>query len=240
MTMESPRVPSIIVVEDNETLREELVCFLMEEGFLVRGVDDGESLNRALEEQAADLLILDLNLPDEDGISITKRIRAVLPGVGIIQLTARVRGADRLAGYASGADVYLTKPTQPEELAAVVRNLYARLNLAPSQPQWQLNMVSFDLHTPAGARIALTASEARLLKELALNGQFLRHSLLLDHFGEELLTEKINKGRVEVLISRLRTKLAPHVQEGFDIRAVRGQGYQLGFAIVLTGLAQGG
>ncbi|RZI55434.1 MAG: response regulator, partial [Zymomonas sp.] len=68
-------VPSVIVVEDNEILREEMLLFLSEDGFDVRGVYSGEGLNKAIEERPADLLILDLNLPGEDGISITRRIR---------------------------------------------------------------------------------------------------------------------------------------------------------------------
>lgn len=233
------RIPSIIVVEDNETLRDELVCYLADEGFVVRGVDTGESLNQALQEKAADLLILDLNLPEEDGLSITRRICRALPGMGIIMLTARVRGADRLEGYACGADVYLTKPTRPEELVAVVRKLFARLDARAAPPRWLLDMASLSLDTPQGKRIGLTASEARLLKELAINGQFLSHEALYLRFGEETQPDKVNKGRLEVLVSRLRSKLSPHVGEGTDIRAVRGQGYQLGFAVELRNLAVG-
>ncbi len=125
MSLDGTRVPSVVVVEDNETLRDELVLYLSEEGFAVRGVGGGgQELNEAIEALPTDILILDLNLPGEDGISITRRIRRSLPTVGIIMLTARLRSTDRLEGYASGADVYLTKPTRPEELVAVVRNLF--------------------------------------------------------------------------------------------------------------------
>jgi DNA-binding response OmpR family regulator len=232
-------IPSLIVVEDNETLRDELVLFLSDEGFAVRGVGCGEELNLALEARPTDILILDLNLPDEDGISITRRIRRALPGMGIILLTARVRGADRQEGYATGADVYLTKPTRPAELVAVVRNLFARLGVGAAPPPWQLDMAGFILRSPSGARIELTGGEARLLKELAVNGQFLDHAALLARFGDETQSEKVNKGRLEVLISRLRSKLGAHLGGGFDIRAVRGQGYQLGFVLVIQNLAAG-
>ena len=118
---------SVILVEDNVTLRRELVHYLSEEGFAVRGVGSGEELNLALKSGHADIAILDLNLGDEDGISITRRLRRALPGMGIVILTGRARSSDRLEGYASGADVYLTKPTQPAEIVAVVRNLFSRL-----------------------------------------------------------------------------------------------------------------
>ncbi len=239
MSLHSAKVPSVIVVEDNETLRDELVLYLLEEGFSVRGVGSGPELNQAIELLPTDILILDLNLPEEDGISITRRVRQSLPTVGIILLTARVRSADRLEGYASGADVYLTKPTRPEELVAVVKNLFARLDKPMSPAPWQLDMSGLLLNSPTGVRIELTANEARLLMALAVNGQFMDHAALLSRFGDESQSEKTNKARLEVLISRLRTKLTPHVSNGFDIRAVRGQGYQLGFVLVVKNPAVG-
>jgi DNA-binding response OmpR family regulator len=229
-------IPAVIVVEDNQTLRDELVLFLSEEGVDVRGVGSGEELNLAIQARRADILILDLNLPAEDGISITRRIRSALPTVGIIILSARVRSTDRLEGYATGADVYLTKPTRPEELVAVVRNLFGRIGSASTPVPWQLDMTALTVFSPDGFEIRLTGGEALLLKELALNGQFMDHAALMAQFGEKEQSEKINKARIEVLISRLRTKLAPHVGMGFDINALRGRGYQLGFLLVVKNL----
>jgi DNA-binding response OmpR family regulator len=239
MSLDGLRVPSVVVVEDNETLRDELVLYLSEEGFAVRGVGSGQELNDAMEALPTDILILDLNLPEEDGISITRRIRRSLPTVGIIMLTARLRSTDRLEGYASGADVYLTKPTRPEELVAVVRNLFSRLGVRVDPAPWEIDMAGSTLHSPKGLQIELTANEARLLMALTVNGQFLDHAALLSRFGGEAQSEKINKSRLEVLISRLRTKLGPHISHGFDIRAVRGQGYQLGFVLVVKNMALG-
>jgi DNA-binding response OmpR family regulator len=239
MSLDGLRVPSVVVVEDNETLRDELVLYLSEEGFSVRGVGSGQELNDAMEALPTDILILDLNLPEEDGISITRRIRRSLPTVGIIMLTARLRSTDRLEGYASGADVYLTKPTRPEELVAVVQNLFSRLGVRVDPAPWEIDMAGSMLHSPKGLQIELTANEARLLMALTVNGQFLDHAALLSRFGGEAQSEKINKSRLEVLISRLRTKLGPHISHGFDIRAVRGQGYQLGFVLVVKNMALG-
>jgi DNA-binding response OmpR family regulator len=236
MTTAHAGIPSVIVVEDNETLRDELVLFLSEEGVDVRGVGSGEELNIAIQARRADILILDLNLPAEDGISITRRIRSALPTVGIIILSARVRSTDRLEGYATGADVYLTKPTRPEELVAVVRNLFGRVGSASTPVPWQLDMTALTVSSPEGTDIRLTGGEALLLKELALNGQFMDHAALMAQFGEKEQSEKINKARIEVLISRLRIKLSPHVGMGFDIKALRGRGYQLGFLLVVNNL----
>jgi DNA-binding response OmpR family regulator len=229
-------VPAVIVVEDNVTLQVELVHFLNEEGFDVRGVGTGDELNKALQERPADILILDLNLPAEDGISITRRIRRSLPHVGIVILSARVRSTDRMEGYATGADVYLTKPTRPEELAAVVRNLFGRIGSTNAPQPWELDMAGLSLRSPTGAEIRLTGSEALLLKALALNGRFLDHPALMARFGDENLSEKINKARVEVLVSRLRAKLGHYLEAGADIKVLRGRGYQLGFHLAVKNL----
>jgi DNA-binding response OmpR family regulator len=95
MNTATSELPSVILVEDNERLREELVHYLSEEGFFARGVDSGDDLNRALEQQLADILVLDLNMAQEDGLSITRRIRRALPGLGVIILTGRVRSRER-------------------------------------------------------------------------------------------------------------------------------------------------
>lgn len=236
MSFNNAKAPSVIVVEDNETLRDELVLYLSEEGFDVRGAASGQELNEALQAQATNILILDLNLPDEDGISITRRIRQSFPAVGIIVLTARVLSSDRLEGYATGADVYLTKPTRPAELVAVVKNLFVRLGGWRAPIEWQLDMVGLSLDSPKGTRIKLTGGEAQLIKAFALSGHFLDHSALLSYFGKEGQSEKTNKARMEVFISRLRTKLSPHIDNGFDIKALRGKGYQLGFVVVVINL----
>ena len=112
--MPSPSTISVMIVEDNARLRLELSDYLRDEGFDVTAVSDGDEMNSALESQMPSIVILDLNLPGEDGISISKRLRSALPHVGVVMLTARVRSIDRNEGYAAGADVYLTKPTSPE------------------------------------------------------------------------------------------------------------------------------
>ena len=232
-------LPSVILVEDNERLREELVHYLSEEGFFARGVDSGQDLNRALEQQLADIVVLDLNMAQEDGLSITRRIRSALPGLGVIILTGRMRGSERHEGYLSGADVYLTKPTPPEELAAVIRNLFARLAPPKYVEQWQLDMARMTLVTPAGGQIALTAGEARLLKLLALQGYCIEHSALAWQLGDPEQPEAVNKARVEVAVSRLRRKLRQHAGAGDCIRCQRHVGYQLGIAVTLVNLDAG-
>ena len=230
---------SVLLVEDNITLREELSDFLRAEGFKVRVAGDGLEMNRAIERDMPDILILDLNLPFEDGIDITKRIRASLPELGIIILSARVRSSDRKDGYASGADIYLTKPTNPVELVSVIQNLHRRLKPVKSQLNWLLDTVKNTVTSPEGLEVKITGSETMLLKELILHGRFATHDDLISYVGNPDKDEESNKLRIEVLISRLRKKLSPHIDPSLFINVLRGKGYQLKIAMELKNLAPG-
>jgi DNA-binding response OmpR family regulator len=224
---DTPYKASLILVEDNERLREELENYLRDEGFDVRGVDGGQTLNQALLERRADVLILDLNMAGEDGISIAKRMRISSPEVGIVMLTARVQSIDKQNGYQSGADVYMTKPARPAELVAALRNLLARLAPQVKQTQWILDTTLLSIRFQQTTSIALTLAEAKLLKTLALNNacvELEELQLVLDHQSEDAAKNKL---RLEVLISRLRSKLSPYMGEFNPIKSVRGRGYQL-------------
>jgi DNA-binding response OmpR family regulator len=224
---DTPYKASLILVEDNERLREELENYLRDEGFDVRGVDGGQTLNQALLERRADVLILDLNMAGEDGISIAKRMRISSPEVGIVMLTARVQSIDKQNGYQSGADVYMTKPARPAELVAALRNLLARLAPQVKQTQWILDTTLLSIRFQQTTSIALTIAEAKLLKTLALNNacvELEELQLVLDHQSEDAAKNKL---RLEVLISRLRSKLSPYMGEFNPIKSVRGRGYQL-------------
>ncbi len=224
---DTPYKASLILVEDNERLREELENYLRDEGFDVRGVDGGQTLNQALLERRADVLILDLNMAGEDGISIAKRMRISSPEVGIVMLTARVQSIDKQNGYQSGADVYMTKPARPAELVAALRNLLARLAPHVKQTQWILDTTLLSIRFQQTTSISLTIAEAKLLKTLALNNacvELEELQLVLDHQSEDAAKNKL---RLEVLISRLRSKLSPYMGEFNPIKSVRGRGYQL-------------
>ena len=218
---------SIIIVEDNAAVREALTDHLASEGFEVRGVDDGDALTLALALRPADALVLDLNLPFEDGISISKRVRQAYPGIGILILSGRVLPRDRVEGYTSGADVYLTKPASPDELTAVIRNLCRRLFPERLAPEWVLDTAQLALTCPQGRRTALSVSESALLHALALSGGLLSLARLSALFGDPDLGEDANKVRIEKLISRVRQKLAPLLSDQPSIKAVHRQGYKL-------------
>lgn len=227
--------PAVLLVEDNYRLSEELKLYLTEEGFDVRCADCGEAMDQALKKRTADVLILDLNLPEEDGISIVKRIRTSLPAVRVLILTARTMSSDKVMGYESGADVYMTKPARPAELAAAVKNLYGRMTPTTSQDRWILNTKMMTLQFNKLPPISLTYMENELLKILALN----QGSVHIDTIQTMLLDEGLDseegsarfKFRLEVLISRLRAKLKPHLGDINPIKSVRGKGYQISFEL---------
>lgn len=208
-------------------MREALCEHLSFEGFDVRGVDDGQALTTELALRPADALVLDLNLPFEDGISIATRVRRACPDIGILILSGRVLPRDRVDGYTSGADVYLTKPASPEELTTVLRNLCRRLQPTALAPEWLLDPAQLALTCPQGRRTALSVSESALLQALALAGGLLSLARLSKLFGDPSLEEEANKVRIEKLISRVRQKLAPLLDDQPSIKAVHRQGYKL-------------
>ena len=228
-----PDLGSVLMVEDNLRVSEEISLVLEHAGWRVRCVPDGKSFRHAVAELAPMMVVLDLNLPGEDGISLCKWLRSTLPGVGIVLLTARVMGSERTEGYMAGADVYLTKPTRAEELLAVLHNLSRRAAPGPmlAGPQvgdpWTLHSKSLRLLSPRGDILSLTRSECGLLQHLGDTSGVCTYEELIDALGSGGLNDKVDKARLEVLVSRLRTKLR-HVKElGLELKTVHGKGFQL-------------
>jgi len=217
----------IVLVEDNIALREALEDHLTNSGFDVQGVGDGNELNLALASAVPHVVVLDLNLPEEDGLSIAKRLRKAFPQIGIVMLTARVRSIDRHEGYESGADIYLTKPVKPMELTTVLQTLCRRMAPAAATPAWLLRMSSLQIEPPGHPPILLTVSEANLVYELALSGDLLSMSRLIELFGDIDLPEATNKLRIEQIVSRVRRKLDAVLQGPPAIKAITRMGYKL-------------
>ena len=124
----------IIVVEDHDDLREMTVEALCNLNYVARGIACAELLDQTLQDFPAHVLILDLNLPGEDGISVSNRIRKTCPDMGIIMMTVREQIQDRVEGYVNGADIYLTKPASIKELDAVIQSLSRRIHVQ-SKPE---------------------------------------------------------------------------------------------------------
>lgn len=224
---------SIVVVEDNELVREEMVSFLTRPGWVAAGVDCGEALSEWLTRHTPHIAVLDVNLPYEDGYSIATRLRESHPAMGIIMLTARVRHVDRSTGYQSGADVYLTKPAHTDELIAVIENLGRRIRQTDA-PALLLSRQQGLLTGPSGDTCHLTPSETRLLELLILSsGREADSDYLVDALaaaGGKVSTRE----NLSVLISRLRSKSQQLQGVGNLLLSHRGIGYRLGQPIQLA------
>lgn len=226
----------IAVVEDEASLRADVVEYLTACGHAVVGCEDGLALGRALAERPADLVILDINLPGEDGFSIAKRLRDS-SDVGIIMLTARGVNVDRVVGLEIGADVYLVKPVELRELEAQVRSLSRRLTgvaaasagaaaavAGDTSSHWIYDQLAWALVSPAGGAAKLTANERVFV------------SLLVERPGEPVSRAAIFKAlgkrewdagdrSVDSMVRRLRAKGAQALGRELPIEAVHGTGY---------------
>ena len=217
----------IIVVEDYTSLREQLVIYLQADGHLVQGADSGMELDELLQNDSApDILILDLNLPMEDGNSIAARMRQAFPLIGIIMHTVRVSTSEKVNGYSSGADLYVSKPASSAEISAAVFSLGRRLHRAIETTTWTLDIKRQLLISPDDQNISLLLTEVLTLNQLALAPKGLMTSEQLFELSQSIHSEW-DKTNLEVHFSRLRKKIAPLLSNIQSVKYVRGQGYQL-------------
>ena len=224
---------NIVVVEDHADLREATVAALCSMGHDARGIDCAEELDDELGAFHADLLVLDLNLPGEDGLSLARRIRAAEPGIGIIMVTGRTQVNDRMRGYGSGADIYLPKPASVEELGAAIQALARRIRpTAPAQDALCLNPVTLQLQGPR-QMVDISYHESTLLFAWSkAKDHRLENWQLMALSGNAV--EDQSKAALEVQIGRLRKKLEQAGAPTPTIKAIRGTGYQLCVAIQIT------
>lgn len=226
--------PRVLIVDDDIRLRELLLRYLGEQGFSVRAVADGSALDKALSLNHYHLLVLDLMLPDEDGLAILRRLRGQGENVAVILLTAKGDEIDRIVGLEMGADDYLCKPFNPRELVA---RIHAVLRRKGSQPvgapeaeektlrfgDCELNLATRVL-VKAGATMSLTTAEFALLKALVMHP---RHPLSRDKLME------LARGRdhdpldraIDVQVSRLRKLVETDPSQPRFIQTVWGHGY---------------
>lgn len=227
-------IDKILVVDDDARLRGLLQRFLEEQGFYVRAVGDAVQMDKALSRELFDLVVLDLMLPGEDGLSICQRLRAAGSDTPIIMLTAKGDDSERIQGLRLGADDYLAKPFNPHELDARIRAVLRRrvrdLPGAPSRDleeigfgPWRLNLGTRVL-SRAGAEVSLTTGEFAVLKALA------------QHQREPLTRDKLMnlaRGRewsamersIDVQVSRLRRLLEDDPSKPRYLQTVWGVGY---------------
>ena len=215
----------VALIEDNDDLRDLLARDISRAGYLVHTAESAEDLDDLVARTTMDILVLDLNLPGEDGLSIARRYKRSNPELYIIMLTARGREQDRIAGYDSGADVYLTKPISSTELMAALGSVSRRLLKRHDHLDIVLNVRTMTL---TGVKaVELNQQEIIILKSLneSPNGN-LPYYRLLELCGETEMSEH-SKAALEVRVVRLRKKLSEVGLEGRSIRAIRGEGYHL-------------
>ena len=222
--------PRVLVVDDEQSLAEVLASVLQREGWLTRTAYDGAAAIRESRDFKPDAVVLDMMLPDLDGLEVLAHIRAVDPSVLVLFLTARDTVEDRVAGITAGGDDYVTKPFSLEEVLARVRGLLRRTTAATGGGQQTLSYASLTMDEDAhevfrdGDRIELTATEFELLRFLMRNPRrVLSKAQILDRvwnydFGGQAHI-------VELYISYLRKK----IDAGREplIHTVRGAGYVL-------------
>jgi len=224
----------LLVVDDYADIRDLLRTYFQENGYRVTVAADGKAMWAAVKTGQPDLIVLDVMLPGEDGISLCRTLRARFD-VPIIMLTARGEDTDRIVGLEVGADDYLPKPFNPRELLARVKSVRRRAKSFPANLRreevrscrfagWTLEVATRNLTSPEGVVIALSGTDFKLLR------------VLLDHAGRVLTRDQLidlmlsrDAGpfdrALDVQVSRLRHRLGDDAKEPALIKTVRGQGY---------------
>jgi two-component system OmpR family response regulator len=225
--------PHILFVEDDPDIRSLVADFLEQNGYRLSVAKDGREMDRLLSVSRIDLLILDIMLPKEDGLSLCRRVRAA-SHVPIIMLTARASEVDRVVGLEIGADDYLTKPFGTHELLARIRALLRRAQTVARTPQarhsvltfagWKLDVGTRRLTSAEGAQVPLTGGEFELLAAFCERpNRVLTRDQLLD----------LTRGRspalfdrsIDIQVSRLRRKIEADPKAPLLIQTVRSGGY---------------
>lgn len=226
----------ILVVEDNDELRTATLAFLQSQGHYVRGVSMAEDIDDMTGGFVPDVYVIDLNLPDEDGLSLTRRLRASHPDVGIIITTARTQIGDKVVGYESGADHYLPKPVHPQELLACANALGKRLQMQSLQQQGALTLHLTGMFVNGSAgRADLTGSDALILTALArAPGQSLERWQIAEIIADNGSASTPSTATMEMRITRLRKKLVNAGAPAPGIKAMHKVGYTLCCPVVMA------
>lgn len=233
-------LPHIVAVDDDATVRQLIADYLGQNGFRVTAVADGRAMQSVLEIEVVDLIVLDLKLQVEDGMTLARRLRDE-SAIPIIMLTGRKDEADRVMGLELGADDYLTKPFSPRELLARIRTVLRRRHAEVRQgrpegvrayrfERWELNLNTRRLRARDGEPVLLSNGEFSLL--VALLGapqRILSRDQLLDL--SRLHNDEVFNRSVDVQIMRLRRKIETDPAQPRFIKTERGVGYVFAFPV---------
>ena len=235
------RTTHALIVDDDRQIRSMLARYLHDQGLRTTQAADGEAMFAALGKGQFDVILLDIMMPGEDGLSLCRRIRA-LNETPIILLTAVTADTDRIIGLETGADDYVTKPFNPRELLARIRSVLRRSNALPPgfrRPDavtvytfdgWTIDIRKRTLTSPQGALVDLTSGEFDLLHVFVEHpNEVLSRDQLLD-LARGRSTIAFDRA-IDVQISRLRRKVEPDNQQPTIIKTVRSEGYIMTAAI---------
>jgi len=232
--MASQSVVSLLLVDDEASLRQPLADYLIRQGFVVRQASDAAKARAALIEEVPDLVLLDIMMPGEDGLSLCRHL-VEAKDLPVILLTARGEATDRIVGLEIGADDYVVKPFEPRELVARIRSVLRRAGRGGTLPEndagyefdgWTLDPLKRRLTDPEGALVPISSAEFRLLTAfLDHPRQVLDRDRLLDMVqGREA---HLFDRAVDNQVSRLRRKMEQDSRDPRLIQTVWGGGYRL-------------
>jgi len=226
--------PRILFVEDDVALRVSVAALLRREGLDVLEVPDGLSALRQAARSGPALVILDLMLPDIDGLGVCEEIRSSRPEVPILILSARSRPGDRVQGLEMGADDYLIKPFEPAELVARVKALLRRVDRTDGPTRVRFGPVEIDLRARevrrAGEAVRLSPTEFAVLETLAITpGKAIHRAVILDRVWGPDAPDNIRV--VDYYVFQLRKKLERSLKRPRFLKTVPGIGYRLDGAV---------
>lgn len=227
------QTPVILVVEDEEVTRLNLVSLFQGEGYDVIEATNGEEMHKKLEENQVNLIVMDINLPGKNGLILARELRQK-ENIGLIFLTGRDSEVDRILGLEIGADDYLTKPFNPRELTIRARNLLSRTSAQPVIEEhksvlkfngWTLDENSRNLTSPSGLARRLPKGEYRALRlMLDTPGKIFTREQLIRHMtGRDL---RPNDRTVDVTIRRIRKHFESDIDSPELISTIHGEGYR--------------
>jgi two-component system, OmpR family, response regulator PhoP len=225
------RLPTLAVVEDDRTFRDDvLLPVLTRAGFAAFGMARALDLYRSMTVRSYDLVLLDIGLPDEDGLSIAAHLRNLSARTGIVMLTGYDSGPDRMRGLRVGADAYLPKPVEMEEVVATLQNLAMRIvpdaTITQALTKWRLDGRGWCIVAPRGTGIELNLAERQVMTMLiaAAGAPVSREALIAALVNN---VHDFDPHRLEMLVHRLRRKCMRLAGEELPLRTVRGVGYVL-------------
>ena len=237
----------ILVVDDDREIRQMVADYLRRNGLRASEAADGREMRAVLETHAIDLIVMDLMMPGEDGLTLTRNLRAGRHrAIPVVMLTAREDQTDRIIGLEMGADDYVTKPFAARELLARIKAVIRRTRMLPPNLQvteaarllafgrWRLDTTARHLLDPDGTVVALSGAEFRLLR------------VFLDHPNRVLSRDQLlnlTQGRdaelfdrsIDLLVSRLRQRLQDDARDQSYIKTVRSEGYVFSMAVTVVG-----